>query len=170
MDIGPGPPSHKAQPPSLPSPQLKKSRSKTAEVLWEVLGPPQSCRTLSENNLFCNPSFSLEQSTCHPLHWQSLWQSWSTSKTSGISVSLTSRMSTLGSWLGNYSEKVSFFSTLWGQPPEATQSSFPILNRITPPGQPAPNIFVLTKSFLCVASFILCQMSQPVVIVDLNVK
>ena len=110
---------------------------------------------------FATLPYSLEYSTCHPLHWQSLWQSWSTSKTSGISVSLTSRMSTLGSWLGKYSEKVSFFSTLWGQPPEATQSSFPILNRIAPPGQPAPNIFVLTKGFLCVASFILCQMRQP---------
>ena len=32
--------------------------------------------------------------TCQPLWWHSLWQSWSTSSRSGISVSLTRRMST----------------------------------------------------------------------------
>ena len=94
-------PSRTGRPLPLPFPRPRTLRSRMAEPPLGVPDLPQSSRTWSAVCVPTHCSFRFQglklvktNPTCQPLWWHSLWQSWSTSSRSGISVSLTRRMST----------------------------------------------------------------------------
>ena len=86
--------------------------------------------------------------TCQPLWWQSLWQSWSTSKRRGISVSLTSRMSTCDEWKGG---PLQYRWILWDLVWAASRSNAELIPHVDLPGcntwlchLKAPDVKILT--------------------------